>query len=108
LRNDADTPLPAFMGGCPIPHPSWGYGVAWRDLHRLQPLLEVVQQLQQEGLMSTDLLWTFFILVQLHHKWVMTMLMYPGQVVPTVPSPRSWVGRRSTPVSIGSLLMESP
>jgi hypothetical protein len=42
LRNDIDTPLPAFTGGHPIPHPNWEYGVAWADLHRLQPLLEIV------------------------------------------------------------------
>jgi hypothetical protein len=36
LRNGADTLFPVFMGGCPIPHPNWEYGVAQTDLHRLQ------------------------------------------------------------------------
>jgi hypothetical protein len=47
--------LPTFTGGRPVPQPSWGHGVAWRDLCRLQPLCKVVQQLQQEGLTGTDL-----------------------------------------------------
>jgi hypothetical protein len=45
LRNDTDAPLPVFTGSRPVPQPSWGYGMAQRDLHRLQPLCEVVQQL---------------------------------------------------------------
>jgi hypothetical protein len=28
LRNNADAPLPVFMGCDPIPQPKWGYGVA--------------------------------------------------------------------------------
>jgi hypothetical protein len=28
LWNDADAPLPVFMGSRPIPQPKWGYGVA--------------------------------------------------------------------------------
>jgi hypothetical protein len=28
LKNDADVPLPIFMGSRPIPQPKWGYGVA--------------------------------------------------------------------------------
>jgi hypothetical protein len=43
LRNDADTLLPVFTGSHPIPQPNWGYGVARRDLCRLQPLHEVIQ-----------------------------------------------------------------
>jgi hypothetical protein len=43
LRNDTDAPLPVFMGSCPVPQPNWGYGVAQRDLHRKQPLREVIQ-----------------------------------------------------------------
>jgi hypothetical protein len=42
-RNDTDAPLPVFTGSRPIPQPNWGYGVAQRDLHRLQPLREVIQ-----------------------------------------------------------------
>jgi hypothetical protein len=43
LRKDADTPLPVFTGNRPAPQPSWGYGVAWWDIRKLQPLCEVVQ-----------------------------------------------------------------
>jgi hypothetical protein len=28
FRNDADIPLPVFMGSRPVPQPKWGYGVA--------------------------------------------------------------------------------
>jgi hypothetical protein len=42
LRNAADAPLPVFMGGHPIPHPNWVYSVARAELHRLQPLLEII------------------------------------------------------------------
>jgi hypothetical protein len=45
LRNDADASLPMFSTSRPIPQPNWGYGVARRDLWRLQPLHEVIQQL---------------------------------------------------------------
>jgi hypothetical protein len=48
FKNDADAPLPVLMGIRPVPQPNWGYGVARRDLHRLQPLCEVVQQLRRE------------------------------------------------------------
>jgi hypothetical protein len=60
LRNDADMPLPVFMGGHPIPHPNWEYGVAGADLHRLQPLVDIVRELSQRGLMSAEILQTFF------------------------------------------------
>jgi hypothetical protein len=59
LKNDADMSLPAFMGGRPIPHPNWEYNVARDDLHRLQPLLEIVRGLLQSGLMGAEILWTF-------------------------------------------------
>jgi hypothetical protein len=42
LRNNADASLPTFLGGCPIPHPNWEYGVVRADLHRLQPQLEII------------------------------------------------------------------
>jgi hypothetical protein len=42
LRNDASTPLPVFTGSHPIPVPSWGDGVAWKDLGKLQPLCEAL------------------------------------------------------------------
>jgi hypothetical protein len=47
LRNNTDALFPAFMGGRPIPHTSWEYGVAQANLHRLQPLLEIVLGLLQ-------------------------------------------------------------
>jgi hypothetical protein len=59
LMNIANMLLPAFMGGHPIPHPNWKYGVVWANLHRLQPLLEIVQGLLQRGLMGEEILWTF-------------------------------------------------
>jgi hypothetical protein len=42
LTNDANTPFPMFTGSCPIPQPKWGYGVAQKNLCRLQPLRDVV------------------------------------------------------------------
>jgi hypothetical protein len=45
LMNDANTPLLAFIGVRPIPHPNWEYGVARAELHRMQPLLEIVRVL---------------------------------------------------------------
>jgi hypothetical protein len=43
LRNDADALLLVFTGRCLITQPNWGYGVASKDLLRLQPLREVIQ-----------------------------------------------------------------
>jgi hypothetical protein len=43
LRNDVHPPLPVVIGSRPIPQPKWGYGVAQRDIRRLQPLRDVVQ-----------------------------------------------------------------
>jgi hypothetical protein len=60
LRNDADAPLLMFMAARPIPHPNWEYGVAWADLHRLQPLLEIIRGLLQRGLMGAEIMQTFF------------------------------------------------
>jgi hypothetical protein len=34
--------------------------VAWVDLHKLQPLLEVIWGLLQRGLTGIEILWTFF------------------------------------------------
>jgi hypothetical protein len=45
LRNNVDVPLPMVTGSHPVPQPKWGYGVAQRDIHMLQPLRDVVQQL---------------------------------------------------------------
>jgi hypothetical protein len=46
-------------GVTPIPDPNWEYGVAQADLHRLQPLLEIIRGLLQRGFMGEDLLRTF-------------------------------------------------
>jgi hypothetical protein len=43
LKNDASALLPAFTDGRPIPLPSWGKGVAGKDLNKLQPLREHLQ-----------------------------------------------------------------
>jgi hypothetical protein len=45
LRNDASALHPAFTGGCPVPLSSWGDGVAQKDLGKLEPLCEALQQL---------------------------------------------------------------
>jgi hypothetical protein len=45
LTNDTIMPLPVFTGSRPIPEPNWGYSMTQRDLHRLQPPCEVIQQL---------------------------------------------------------------
>jgi hypothetical protein len=59
LRNDTDALLPMFTGNHPAPQPSWVYGMARWDIRKLQPLREVIQELQQVGLMGADLPWTF-------------------------------------------------
>jgi hypothetical protein len=51
LRNNADAPLPMFTSNCLIPQPNWGYGVAKKDLSKLQPLHKVIQQLWWVGIM---------------------------------------------------------
>jgi hypothetical protein len=60
LRNDIDAPLLTFMGGCPIPHTNWEYSVAQADLHRLQPLLDIIRGLLQRGFTGAEILWTLF------------------------------------------------
>jgi hypothetical protein len=45
LRNNTNTPLLMFVGSHPIPQPNWEYNVAQRDIHKIQPLREVIQQL---------------------------------------------------------------
>jgi hypothetical protein len=59
LRNDANALLLAFTGGHLTLHPNWEHGVVQADLHRLQPLLEIVRGLLQRGLMGEEILWTF-------------------------------------------------
>jgi hypothetical protein len=43
LRNDAFAPPPAFTNGHPVPLPSWGGGVAKKDLDKLHPLRKNLQ-----------------------------------------------------------------
>jgi hypothetical protein len=78
LKNDVTAPLPTCTGNRPVPQLNWWYKVAKRDLHKLQCLCEVVQQLRQEGLTSVNLLRTIFNhRVLLLCQWVTTMWMYP-------------------------------
>jgi hypothetical protein len=86
FRNDVDAPLPVFKGSRPVPQPNWGYGVARRDLSRLQPLREIIQQLMHGGLTGADLLRTLFShRVQPIRQWVTTMWMYPRPSCPDRP-----------------------
>jgi hypothetical protein len=55
LKDEAGASLPTFMGGCPIPHPSWEHGVAQTDFPQLQPMLEIVWGLLQKGLTSEEI-----------------------------------------------------
>jgi hypothetical protein len=45
LRNDVDAPLLVFTCSRPVQKPNWWYGVARKDLCRLQPMREVIEQL---------------------------------------------------------------
>jgi hypothetical protein len=88
LRNDTDALFPTFTGGRPIPHPNWEYSVAWADLHRLQPLLEIVRGLLQRGLMGAKILRTFFSRgVRSVRQQEVTMQMSPRPCCPIRPSP---------------------
>jgi hypothetical protein len=49
LRNNADAQLPMFTGSHPISQPKWGYGVAQKDLHRLQPCMMSSSGCCEEG-----------------------------------------------------------
>jgi hypothetical protein len=60
LSNDTDVPLSTVYGWSSHPHPNWEFGVAWADLHRVQPLLEIIRGLLQRGLTSVEILQTFF------------------------------------------------
>jgi hypothetical protein len=44
-----------FTGSHRVPQPKWGYGVAQKHIHRLQPLRDVVQRLLQGELTGADL-----------------------------------------------------
>jgi hypothetical protein len=86
LRNNTDAPLPIFMSSCHVPRPNWGYGVAQKDLRKLQPLWEVVRKLLQGRLTGVELLQTFFSnRVQLLYHQEVTMWMYPGPSCPDRP-----------------------
>jgi hypothetical protein len=77
---------PCSLVATPSPKPAGGYRVARRDLRRLHPLREIVQQLLCRGLMSMDLLQTFFShRVQPLHQQVTTMWMYSGTSCPNHP-----------------------
>jgi hypothetical protein len=79
LWNDIDVPLPTFTGNRPVLQPNWGYGVVKKDLGKLQPLREVVQQLQREGLTGVHLLWIFFCCrIQPLRQRVIKMWLYLG------------------------------
>jgi hypothetical protein len=47
---------PCVPGELPHPSTQMGYSVAQKDLHRLQPLHDVIQRLLQSGMIGTDLL----------------------------------------------------
>jgi hypothetical protein len=49
-----------FTSGRPVPHPNWEYSVAQADLHKLQPLQEIIWGLLQRGLMGTGNFANFF------------------------------------------------
>jgi hypothetical protein len=86
LWNDADAPLPVFTGSRPVRQLNWGYGVAQKDLCRLQSLREVIQQLLQGWVTGVDLLRTFFRrCVQLLRQREMTLWMYTGPSCPNRP-----------------------
>jgi hypothetical protein len=36
LKDEAEAPLPTFMGGCPIPHPNWEFSMTKSDFLHLQ------------------------------------------------------------------------
>jgi hypothetical protein len=87
LRTDASALLPAFTSGRPIPLPSWGDGVARKDLSKLQPLSENLQQLRQEGLTGMHLLRIFFSCrIQLLRRRRTKIWMYLGSSCPDRPT----------------------
>jgi hypothetical protein len=87
LRNGTFTPLPTFTSGCPVPLPSWGEGVAKKDLGKLHPLRKNLQQFQQDGLTGMHLLRTFFSCrIQRLRRQRTKMWTYPGPSCPNRPS----------------------
>jgi hypothetical protein len=49
LRNDPDVPLPMFRDSRLVPQLKWGYGVAQKDLRRLQPCVKSSSGSYEEG-----------------------------------------------------------
>jgi hypothetical protein len=83
LRNDTGVPLPVVMGRCPAVQPSWRYGVAKNDTHKLQPMRDVLQSLLRDGLTGVDLLHTFVDRHVQPLRWrEVTMWSYPGPSCP--------------------------
>jgi hypothetical protein len=92
LKNDASAPLPMFTSGHPVPLPSWREGAAGKDLDKLQPLHEHLQQLRQEGLTGIHLLWTFFSCrIEPLQKQRTKMWAYPGSSRPNSPSSKELI-----------------
>jgi hypothetical protein len=76
-----------FTGGRPLPLPSWGDGVARKDLDKMQSLCENLQQLRQEGLTGMHLLWTFFSCwIQPLQRQRTKMWVYPWSSCPDCPT----------------------
>jgi hypothetical protein len=87
LRNDASAPFPTFTGGRLVPLPSWGDGVAQKDLDQLNPLHKNFQQLRQDGLTRMHLLRMFFSRqIQPLRRRRTKMWMYPDPSYPDRPS----------------------
>jgi hypothetical protein len=100
LRNDASAPLPTFTGGHPITLPSCGDGVA-KDLGKLHPLCENLQQLQQDGLIEMHLLQMFFShRIQPLQRQRTKMWTYLGPSCPDRPSSEELSAANVEPVSI--------
>jgi hypothetical protein len=87
LRNDAFTLLPVFTGGHPVPLPSWGDGVAKKDLGKLHSLCENLQQLWQDWLTGMHLLQMILSCrIQLLQRQRTKMWTYPRPSYPNLPS----------------------
>jgi hypothetical protein len=87
LRNDSSALFPVFTSIRPIPLPSWGDGVVRKDLSKLQPVHEALQQLRHEGLTGVHLMRTFFSHQIQLLRWQKTkMWLYPGSSCPDCPS----------------------
>jgi hypothetical protein len=77
----------SVSGGHHVPLLSWGDGVARKDLGKLLPWRENLQQLRQDRLTGMHLLHTFFIhRIQPLWRRRTKMWMYPGPSCPDRPS----------------------